>query len=305
MVAVDWGSSQFRAYLLAEDGGVLEAVCRGKGVLARRAGDYERIFHQTCGGWLRRISGIPVLMAGMVGSRDGWLETEYVPCPVGLGGLGGRIVQMPIAGGRSLHVVPGISNVGPSGLPDVIRGEETQMFGVLGGQEGDGLLACFPGTHSKWAWVERSRIVNFSTFMTGELFAVLSRCASLAPFLTGRNGDGMDEAAFLEGVSLSRRAGGLSHQAFSIRSEPLVGRRPSDAGLSRLSGLLIGTEVEAGLRLYPGVREITVVGAEELGLCYGLAFAEHGVVTRPIDGRQAFASGAWRLAAAGGLRSAP
>ena len=300
MVGVDWGSSRLRAYLLNGEGEVLAALENdGEGVFAGRT-DFERVFRQACGGWLSRTPGIPVLMAGMVGSRQGWMETEYVPCPVSLPNLGGRIARMPTAGGRSLYVVPGISNVGPSGLPDVIRGEETQLFGSISQQGSDGLIACFPGTHCKWAQVERGCIVRFSTFMTGELFSALSECASLAPFLNA-NEDSLDEAAFLEGLALSRRGGGLPHQAFSIRSRPLVERRPCVAGSSRLSGLLVGAELEAGLKLYPGVRKIAIVGTEELGARYRLAFAEHGVDARLIAGQQAFVSGAWRLAAASGI----
>lgn len=299
MVGVDWGASRLRAYLLDGDGDVLDALEAGEGVFAGRT-DFEQIFRQVCGGWLSRTHGIPVLMAGMVGSRQGWMETEYVPCPVSLPSLGGRIVQMPAADGSSLYVVPGISNIGPSGLPDVIRGEETQLFGSVSQQESDDLIACFPGTHCKWAQVERNHIVRFSTFMTGELFAALSECASLAPFLNA-NEDCLDEAAFLEGVALSRRGGGLSHQAFSIRSGPLVERRPCVAGSSRLSGLLIGAELEAGLRLYPGVQKIAIVGTDELGARYRLAFAENGVDARLITGQQAFVSGAWRLATMSGI----
>ena len=302
MVGVDWGSSQLRAYLLNGEGDVLDALEDGEGVFAGRT-DFKRVFRQTCGGWLSRTPGIPVLMAGMVGSRQGWMETEYVPCPVSLPSLGERIVQMPTVDGSSLYVVPGVSNVGPSGLPDVIRGEETQLFGSISRQGGDDLIACFPGTHCKWAQVERGRIVRFSTFMTGELFSALSECASLAPFLNA-NEDSLDEAAFLEGIALSRRDGGLSHQAFSIRSRPLVEGRPNIAGASRLSGLLVGAELEAGLKLHPGVRKIAVVGSDELGARYRLAFAEHGVDAWLITGQQAFVSGAWRLAAASGILAA-
>ena len=299
MVGVDWGSSRLRAYLLNGEGGVLDEIEDGEGVFAGRT-DFERIFGQVCGGWLSRTPGIPVLMAGMVGSRQGWVETEYVPCPVSLPSLGRRIARMPTADGDSLYIVPGVSNVGPSGLPDVIRGEETQLFGSVGEQESDDLIACFPGTHCKWTQVERGHIVRFSTFMTGELFSALSECTSLAPFLNA-NEDSLDEAAFLEGVALSRRGGGLSHQAFSIRSRPLVERRPCVAGSSRLSGLLIGAELEAGLKLYPGIQKIVIVGAEELGARYRLAFAEQGVDAQLITGQQAFVSGAWRLATVSGI----
>ena len=302
MIAVDWGATRFRAYLLGKDGSLLNSTASNQGVLSCRGGvDYEQVLQARCGSWLRQAPCVPVLMAGMIGSRQGWVETPYIPCPLHLHSLGEKLVEIPNAGGFRLFATLGISNLEPSSVPDVIRGEETQLIGLQSFRRNDDTVACFPGTHSKWVQVEGGRVARFSTFMTGELFAAASRCESLAPYLNGCDHDELNEDAFLSGVRLSCKRGGLSHHLFAIRSRSLLHGEPCAANLSYLSGLLIGAEVNAALELYPDADNIAIVGTEELGKRYGFALAERSVATELISGQQAFVSGAWLLAVAGNL----
>ena len=297
MIAVDWGSSHFRAYRLDGDGGLLDALFSGKGVLSCPQGtNFEQVLRNSCAAWLAQEPDAPILMAGMVGSRYGWMETEYAPCPVNLQTLGSRILRIPGTRSNPLYLVPGVSAISPSNLPDVMRGEETQLFGAIDHAKGNKLIACLPGTHSKWVQMERGRITGFSTFMTGELFSTTSRCESLTSILHGSECGQIDVEAFLDGVRVSKGLGGLLHSLFSIRSRTLVQDKAFTPSPSYLSGLMVGAEVKAGLELYPGLRKIVVIGADDLNQSYRLAFSEYGVGTDAVSGQQALISGARRLA---------
>ena len=293
LIAVDWGSSRFRAYLLDETGGLLDRVENDQGIFSHNRAGYEKILCRSCEKWLRWMPEIPIVMAGMIGSRNGWHETAYLPCPVSIRSLGANIIQIQDIRSHHVYIVPGISVIASNGLPDVIRGEETQLFGAVDTLPADSMLTCVPGTHSKWIQVENNRITRFSTFMTGEMFAALRRCGSISSMLDDRV---TDSNRFMEGVGVSQREGGLLNHLFSIRARAVTDRNGSKLNESYLSGLLIGAEIKSALEIYPDTANIVVVGAGDLIDDYSLAFSGLGISVSSSTSETAFIRGLWKVA---------
>ena len=225
LLAVDWGTSSLRAFLLGGGGAVLERLARDQGILKVSDGDFAAAFEDTCGPWLDVHPGLPVLMSGMIGSRQGWVEAPYRHCPCSVADLASECAALPLEGARAF-VMPGLDSVGLSGAADVMRGEETQVAGAMAlANVTDGLF-CIPGTHSKWVRVEGARVMDFSTFMTGECFAVLKDHSILGRLMEGSDSD---EAAFDEGLNRAKKPGGPLHHLFGVRSEGLVGNMAAES----------------------------------------------------------------------------
>lgn len=292
LVAVDWGSSQFRAYLLDTNGTVVEKTRNNQGIFRAREIGFASVLHSACGRWFDHAPGLPVFMCGMVGSREGWIETEYLKCPISVDELGERLVRIPDIPDNPVFIVPGVIS-SEFAFTDVMRGEETQVFG-LPPESCPGKIACLPGTHSKWVSFNGNTINYFATFLTGELFASIKTSGSIQPVIQHED---FDEDAFMEGVRLSRRPGGLSHHVFSIRSRQVAGESSHGAHASYLSGLLIGAEINAGLALFPLKHRITLVGNMSLLRQYELAFSLFDIATVSISSAQATVKGLWKLAA--------
>ena len=295
LVGVDWGSTRFRAYLLDETGGLVDSLSSDQGIFSREQASWEEILFRNCEKWLRWMPGIPVFLAGMIGSRNGWVETGYLSCPVSLHDLGANIIQVEDVSSHPVYIVPGISTLAAPGLPDVIRGEETQIFGVVDGPATGNFMACVPGTHSKWIQVDDNRITRFSTFVTGEVFAALRRCGSISSILDEAVSD---SDRFMEGVGISQREGGLLNHLFSIRARAVTRRDGWKSNESYLSGLLIGAEIRSALEIYPEVSDIVVIGADALIDDYSLAFSSSGISVSSCTSESAFIKGLWRLACA-------
>ncbi len=283
LTALDWGTTSLRAYLVAADGAVLDRLERPLGILQVPGGDFARAFHDAVGPWLAAHPGLPALASGMIGSRQGWGEAAYVACPAGVDALAGSLLAVDAGGGATLRIVPGMSAVDYDGVPDVMRGEETQIFGVA---LADG-VAVLPGTHSKWAVVEAGRIAGFATFMTGEAFAAMSAHTILGRLMTGAE---FDADGFARGVVHGGRdaagRGGLLHRLFSARTLGLFERVPGHALHSYLSGLLIGAEIaEARAWLGRAPAEVAVIGAASLARSYEAALGASGITARiaPAD----------------------
>jgi 2-dehydro-3-deoxygalactonokinase len=300
LIAIDWGSSSFRAYFMSRDAEVLDEVASGDGIGSVAAGAYPATLKRLVGGWLDAHPSLPVIASGMVGSRHGWREAAYVKCPAGPPDVAAHLTQVE-ADGRRVVLAPGLSYIDESGQPDVIRGEETEIFGVA---DSGARLIVLPGSHSKWARVEGDRVVAFKTFVTGELFAALrdhtvagafARAAPAKspgePFALGVQRGGL--AAACQGKS------GLLGLLFGARSLPLMGALPEDEAGEYLSGLIIGAEVEEGRRLFPG-EEPHVAGAEALVTRYLKACEALDVPARAAPPRAA-ARGLFRIARDGGL----
>jgi 2-dehydro-3-deoxygalactonokinase len=146
LIGVDWGTTSFRAYRIDSAGSVIEGREAPAGILSVRDGDFEGVLTREIGAWLAAEPGLPVIASGMITSRQGWLEVPYCPCPAGSAQIAGALWRHPDR--QALHFVPGLSRIGEDGVPDVIRGEETQVLGEVGDRKGRHLLV-LPGTHSK------------------------------------------------------------------------------------------------------------------------------------------------------------
>ena len=239
LLALDWGTSALRGALLDESGQVLAERTFDRGIRSVEAGTFPAVFAECFGDWLgARVHRC--LIAGMAGSQQGWQEAPYCPCPAGFDELARHLHW--IEPGR-IAIVPGLSCQPETGVPDVMRGEEVQIFGALQlSALTDGLFV-LPGTHSKWALVRDGRVTGFRTYMTGEFYALLSRQSLLARTLDAEAP--FDGHAFAEGVRRARQGPSLLHTAFGARTRALFGLSDAAALASYLSGLVIGEELRA------------------------------------------------------------
>jgi 2-dehydro-3-deoxygalactonokinase len=280
LVAVDWGTSSLRGALLDEAGKVLEEKNAPLGILNVPGGDFAGTFGSLFSEWMKPPGSL-CLISGMAGSRQGWQEAPYAPCPAGLCDLARRLHW--IEPGR-IAIVPGLS-VEQGGVPDVMRGEEVQIFGALrltGLTDG---LFVLPGTHNKWATVRKGRVTGFRTYMTGEIYGLLGRHSILSR-TTDVNAP-LDEAAFGQGLKRAGNGEGLLHNLFGIRALALFERLSPAASASYLSGLLIGEE----LRVQPlrDVPEIALIGAPALTKRYALALSSAGPKIRTLGAEATWA----------------
>jgi 2-dehydro-3-deoxygalactonokinase len=303
LIGLDWGTTRLRAYRVAADGTVLERRSRDAGILKVEGGDFAGTLTATAGDWLAAHPTSPVLASGMIGSRQGWREVPYVPCPTGLHELVSGLGTVAVQDGRTVRLVPGLSSKGADGgFPDVMRGEETQVIGLLASVAGTSTRCCvLPGTHSKWVWTEAGRIVAFATWMTGELYELVTRHGILGRLMTAAT---IDEAAFDRGLARSRASAGsapgrLLHDLFSARTLPLLGELQGEGVAGYLSGLLVGAEVVAALAEHPS-QAVTILGGSDLAALYARALTAAGVAVEVGDA-DAAARGLHALARAAGL----
>ncbi len=282
LIAVDWGTSSLRIARVDTQGRVLEERSVPRGILTVPPGGFLAVFQDTCGDWMR-APGALALICGMAGSRQGWVEAPYRECPAGFADIASHLVW--IEPGR-IAMVPGLS-CEADGVPDVMRGEETQVFGALQLLGLDDALLVHPGTHSKWVRIAGGRVEGFSTFMTGEFYGLLRQHSILGRTMPPEEGE-LDAAAFERGVGYAQHSGTLLHAAFSARTLALFDRLPASDLPSYLSGLVIGEELRAQ-RLAAGSGPVVVVGADTLTRRYELGLRILGVAARNA-GSQA----AWR-----------
>ena len=280
LIAVDWGTSSLRAARIAADGAVIEERASQRGILTVAAGGFPAVLQETCGDWLARDDTL-CLVSGMAGSKQGWREAPYCACPAGFEEVARSLTW--IEPGR-VALVPGLS-CEHGGVPDVMRGEEVQVFGamdLLGQRDGVFVL---PGTHSKWAQVIGGRVQSFATFMSGELYALLRQHSILARMMPADDGT-LDEGAFARGVHHAQDSGSLLRSAFSARTLALFDRLPSASLPSYLSGLVIGEELRMRAA---SVRELVLIGSPALTQRYALALRTVGAGARTLG-----AEATWR-----------
>lgn len=284
LIGIDWGTTNLRAFRLGAGGEILERRVSDQGAGGLKPGEFERVLAETIGDWTAQSP--PIVLAGMVGSRAGWREAAYLPCPADPAAL--AAATLPVTSGLGdVRIVPGLSAGDAGNGFDVMRGEETQL---LGSGVTDGLVI-LPGTHCKWATLAQGRIVGFHTAMTGELFGLL-RARSLLGQLAA-DGAIFDEAAFTRGVERVLAAGSPVPLLFSARADVLLGDLRPDQVESYLSGLLIGGEIAA---FKP--RAATLIGNPALVARYRSALAVAGVDdVSIIDGERAVARGLWAIGA--------
>jgi 2-dehydro-3-deoxygalactonokinase len=283
-IAVDWGTTNRRAWRVGGDGRVAAELDDDRGALAVP----QDGFPQAVAEIRARLGDLPLLMAGMVGSNRGWVEVPYVACPVGLPELAGQ-VAWPEPG--RVAMVPGVSSAA-AGDADVMRGEEVQILGAFAeGQVPPDGFVCHPGTHNKWVRLEDGRIAAFRTVMTGELFSLLKEHSILADLLAG---EVEPDAAFIAGVRHGLDRDDLLAELFAARARVLLGKAPSAQAACYVSGLLIGNDLRIGLA-FAGEGHVLAMGRPELTRLYATALAEAGRSCRELDGEAAFLAGARRL----------
>jgi 2-dehydro-3-deoxygalactonokinase len=274
IVAVDWGTSSLRVARLDAQGRAIEEREFPRGILTVPQGGFPETFEQSCGDWMRGPESLAVI-CGMAGSRQGWQEAPYAPCPAGLADIAARLAWIEPA---RIAIVPGLAcELG--GAPDVMRGEETKAFGVLKLLGLQDALVVMPGTHCKWAVARGGRIESFATFMTGEFYAVLRQHSIFARTMPPQDG-ALDRDSLLRGVDHAMRTGSLLHAAFSARTLSLFDRLGPEAAQSYLSGLLIGEELRG--RPLHGGEPLVLAGAQNLTQRYAIALGHLGVAFRTV-----------------------
>jgi 2-dehydro-3-deoxygalactonokinase len=277
MIGVDWGTTWFRAFRIARDGTIRDRRASPRGILNVIDSRFGETLREEIGPWLA-AGDDHVLLSGMIGSRQGWKEAPYLPCPAGAPEIAAALTDIPFDWGQ-VKLVPGLAAEDEAGIPEVMRGEETQIVGCLAELGGSG-LACLPGSHSKWARIEAGRITGFTTHLTGEAFGALRGHTILGRMM--RDGATIP-AAFDHGVARSADAGGLLHHVFGARTMALTGRMAESDTASYLSGMLIGHEVRAALGTQSGV-VVQVIGTPELTALYARAIAACGCYAERHDG---------------------
>ena len=292
VIAIDWGTSSLRGARLGTTGQVLESREFPRGILTVPAGEFETVFHELFGDWMHE-PGALCLISGMAGSRQGWQEAPYCPCPAGFAELGQHLLWLHA---DRIALVPGLSCTSADTLntPDVMRGEEVQIFGALQLAGRDSATLVLPGTHSKWVQVQGGRVTQFQSFMTGEVFAVMSQHSILGKTLD-LNG-AFDEATFLQGVDQSQQPGSILHHLFAVRTLGLFERLSAAQLPSYLSGLLIGEELRqqtASTHTEP----VILMGSEALTLRYTLAL-QHLRIPCQSRGAEATWAGLFALGSA-------
>ncbi len=299
MIGIDWGTSSLRAYRVDEQGDCTDKRDAALGIMqVGKDTSFPAALESVVGDWLA-AGETQIIMSGMIGSRQGWLEVPYVQCPVTEREISEGRREVTWSGLRAT-IVPGLACRGPSGVVDVMRGEETQIIGAMPGL-GDGEhLVCLPGTHSKWLVLRNRRFVSFTTHMTGELYALLKQHSILGRLMTDAAAPATQlNEYFDKGVERAREPGGLLHHLFGVRAEGLFGKLPHEAASDYLSGLLIGHEI---VSVQPPARIIIpLLGAAALTARYVRALTDLGYRPRTLDEDCAM-RGLYRLCTGKGTR---
>jgi 2-dehydro-3-deoxygalactonokinase len=262
-IALDWGTTSFRAYLVGVDGAVKDQFSSPEGILAVKDQGFEAVLESHIGSWDKAL---PVVASGMITSRQGWIELPYAECPAETADLAKQIHVHKTASGRAVHFITGLHYKSSTIQHDVMRGEETQVFGSLATGATQFIT---PGTHSKWISVIDSSIVDFSTYMTGESFALYRHHSILGRLM---NDGPQDDAAFTRGVAHAFQApADLLHSLFSVRSLGLFNEIAPEKLSSYLSGLLIGSEVVSATASLQPSEQFLVLGTHNLAANYMIA----------------------------------
>lgn len=274
-IAVDWGTTNLRAFLMNQDGKIQAQRDSDRGMLKLGSAEFEQVLSNLLGDWL--TPDLPIYMAGMVGSRGGWQEVPYQQCPIKLSDLSEHLHWLTTSLPNPIAIVPGLQGIGIAGYQDVMRGEETQLLGAMDwlqaqGRTEEAPVFCLPGTHCKWVQIKDGCVTQFSTSITGELFAQLNNESSLVKGLP--RSDVLNKEAFNKGVLASQQAGGILHHLFSTRSRFVCGELAAEEVRDYLSGVVIGHDVNDILAsLNSPDSPVVIVGSKALSARYALALA--------------------------------
>lgn len=316
--AVDWGTTSFRAYRVAADGTVLEQMGGAKGILAVESGQFADVLLQALAPWLGKHGQRPVLLSGMIGSRQGWHEVPYVPAPACAVAVAAGLHRFAADQIGAMAIIPGVIEQREGHLPDVMRGEETQVWGALALLGLGSSTFVLPGTHSKWVNVADGQILGFRTYMTGEVFAALKGHTILGRLIVDRSaalGAGAEPLSrgFVRGLDVAKGReglpGALLHRLFSARTLGLVGELPGEEISDYLSGLLIGSEIIDAGSLQQGEGGsrhggVIIIGGEDLAARYTAACRYLGIAAKAAPPNAA-AAGMALIARLAGLGEKP
>lgn len=292
LIVIDWGTSNFRAFLIdVASGEVLDSRRSASGLRALSRAEFAHYCASQTEAW-RENGAVPMYLSGMVGSARGWFEAPQLELPVSAMDLADNVVAAP--GLDNVWIVPGVKQVSPEHV-DVMRGEEVQAFGALSLAGVESADCCLPGTHSKWVHLEGGRMHDFTTVMTGELYHAV-RFHTL-PGEPARDDAPFDEAAFRLGLSRAGCPGGILHALFEARSRHLYAGLAAEQVGSYLSGVLIGEEVRAMREARPALQRVWLIGAESLRGSYTLALESAGIGVEAVDSDDATLAGVMAIAA--------
>ncbi|TIS60049.1 2-dehydro-3-deoxygalactonokinase [Mesorhizobium sp.] len=300
VAAVDWGTTRMRVWLLDETGGVVAERRGDDGLITAQAVGFSTILEGHLAA-MGAPEALPVIICGMAGSRQGWLEAPYVTVPAPIGAIlaGAARIQ---GQRRDIRIVPGLAQR-QADAPDVMRGEETQLAGAGLPAKGRHLV-CMPGTHSKWVLVEDGAVAGFGTWPTGELFSVLAMHSILRHSLGEQPKPVTSHNPFFQ--DWCRRAlaegGDVTSKLFSIRAAGLLQDLKPDDAAACLSGLLIGGEIASASRRYgASAAPVVLVASGALGALYGQALALAGLAVRTVDADEAVRAGLVEAARENGM----
>ena len=296
LIGIDWGTTTFRAYLYDQSSSHVDRISSAAGIMQEKKTDFEDVLYGQIGTWLERYPKIPIIASGMITSKQGWVETPYLPCPASLEDLGKTVTTFRLRDGRDMHFVAGISQQHPS--PNIMRGEETQMAGLASSEP---TLVVLPGTHSKWIWMTDERIAHFTTFLTGELFSALTEHTILGRLITDKKDPASFRLGVEEGYDSGESNGGILSLLFGARAKPILELMQPEAVYDYLSGLLLGTEVKeaAELGIEDGIHPV-VCGSSTLVTRYQEALQICGFKVS-VSEQDSASQGLYRIADKAGL----
>lgn len=286
-IAIDWGTTNFRAFLM-QGSKPVSRISQPCGLLSVEKDQFAPTLQALLQTWLEEYGNLPIVMAGMVGSQQGWHEVSYAPLPCMAKNLAARTLTFTTPWGSTAWIIPGANGNSPFSQPDVMRGEEVQLLGLASLHPAYQHTALLPGTHSKHAYMVNGEITSFATFMTGEIFSLLSQHSILGRALPEQQ---EDADAFLLGVKTAQQGAPFTHLIFSARTRRLAGEIAETSVHSYLSGLTIGYELQA----LPTGLQAWVVGSPALTARYQLAAGQLDLNLIPANGDDCFIHGLWHL----------
>ena len=268
-IAIDWGTTSFRAYHVDSDGAVINEVSAAEGILSVKDGKFDEALESQIGAWDKSL---PILGSGMITSRQGWIERPYLDCPASAADLANALHVHKTEQGRTIHFATGLHYASATTPHDVMRSEETQVFGSL---DKGATHFVTPGTHSKWVDVTDGRITKFATYMTGEVYSVLRQHTILGRLITS---DADDATSFLKGAKAAfADPTGFLHNIFATRTLGLFNDLSGDELASYLSGVVIGTEVAHAVRHHSKNVKYVVLASPKIGVRYVRAMEAAGL----------------------------
>lgn len=284
---VDWGTSNFRLFGLNSEGASINTIEAPLGLLQIKDGKFAEALESKLVEMTSNYQHIPILMAGMVGSASGWREVPYVKAPASISDIANNAVCFDLPWGAQARILPGVSYRKSALSCDVMRGEEVQVFGLPLQTELKDMCIVLPGTHSKHVDIKDGVISGFATYLTGELYALLSQYSSIKPPVPAQ--EHINKEAFLKGIARAEE-GVLLNDIFSARALRLFGELADDEVADYLSGILIGNELQSSTH-----KNIALVGGQSLCARYALAAQALKIETYRFSGNTSFLNGIARI----------